>query len=215
MLIFAMLQWGGASQGEEGDDAFEELYRRLHGPLVGFFRRRGASYEESLDLVQETFVRALRGSGDFRGEARPSTWIHQIATNLWLNRMRDSRAAKRAGEEVPIEAGDASPVARGGVRGTSPAAGPAPGVADHLEAAERRQQLHRAMGSLPPKMRLCVELRVFQQKSFREIAVLAQTSEQSAKTLVSRAADRLRGRLAEVYPELRTEARAASGGESA
>ncbi len=77
----------------EAKESFEELFRELYRPIVHTFAKKGCSREDSQDLASETFVRAFRSFGDFRGEAKPFTWLHTIATNVWRNRMRDAAAA--------------------------------------------------------------------------------------------------------------------------
>ena len=72
-----------------GDDvAFEELVEHHAAPLLAVTRRILRDEEEARDAVQETFVAAFRGIGDFQAESRVSTWLHRIAVNCALMKLR-------------------------------------------------------------------------------------------------------------------------------
>ncbi|NJL27040.1 MAG: sigma-70 family RNA polymerase sigma factor, partial [Thermoanaerobaculia bacterium] len=83
---------------------FEELYRSHYRLVRSFFRKRGLSDDECLDLTQDTFLGAHRGYHRYRGDANPRTWLLAIAGNLWINWLRDSTAAKRAASVVALDA---------------------------------------------------------------------------------------------------------------
>ena len=186
MLIFSL--WGSGGGPER--DPFEVLFRRCYPKVQRFFVLRGCSAEDSRDLAQETFLRGYRGYDGFRGDAQATTWLLTIATNLWRNRLRDADAAKRSGDEVPLAAVEHG-LAHDGDR-------PLERTLDD----ERRRLLLAAIEELPPGMRRCVMLRVYQDKSFRDIAVLVGVSEATAKSQVSRARKRLRVSLAHHFPDL-------------
>ena len=187
ILILAMPQTTGASEG--GEEAFEQLFREHHRSVVGFFAGRGCGPEERSDLAQETFLRAYRTYGSFRGEAKPLTWLLTIATNLWRNRIRDANAAKRDADEVSLSSAHAVPASGAGPLGDA--------LSD-----QRRRLLRDAIADLPPQMQRCVWLRVYQDMNFRDIAELLGISVGTAKSQVSLARKRLGSALAEHYPEL-------------
>lgn len=167
---------------------FEGLFRELYRPVLGFFTRHGCSSEESQDLAQETFLRAYRSLEGFRSDAKPSTWLFTIAVNVWRNRRRGAAAAKRSGDEVPLS--EASPESEDRPPDQT------------LDDDERRRRLKQALADLPPQMRRCVWLRVYQNRSYDEIAQLLGVTAATAKSQVSLARPRLRSSLAEHYPEL-------------
>lgn len=71
---------------------FEEVYQRFRRPVWRLARRLTGDDDEALDATQEIFLRVWRGLGGFRGEAKLSTWVFQIAWNyLRLHRRRRSR----------------------------------------------------------------------------------------------------------------------------
>ena len=174
----------------ERETSFEDLFRELYRPLLGFLARKGCPQEECQDLAQETFLRAHRSFESFRGAAKRSTWLFGIALNVWRNRIRDAKAGKRAGEEVPLPEDDQAPL--------DPQGQPL----DDAIGEERRRLLKSAIADLPPQMQRCVLLRVYQDRSFREIAALLGVTEATAKSQLSLARRRLRTLLAEHYPDL-------------
>ena len=191
VLILLLMLPTGSVPGQKDD--LEGLFRELYQPVLGFFTRRGCAPEKSEEMAQETFLRVFRGLDQFRGESKASTWVFSIATNLWRTEFRDGKAAKRDGEEVSIS--HQEPLL--------PASDERP-----LEVAmseERRRLLRGAVEGLPRKMRQCVKLRIYQDRSFREIAAILGVSEQTAKSQVSLAKRKLRSILAGKYPELESE----------
>lgn len=72
-----------------GDDsAFEELVDHHAAPLLAVTRRILRDEEEARDAVQETFVAAFRGINNFQSESRVGTWLHRIAVNCALMKLR-------------------------------------------------------------------------------------------------------------------------------
>lgn len=173
----------GAARGEdeilvdrfrEGDRrAFEELVRRHQRAVFHLARRFVRDDDEAKDVAQRTFVKAFQGLHALRGGGAFRTWLFRITANLALNHIRDhSRVhpTEDAGANIPVEAIGA----------------------DRLDDAERRAQLHAALDELPPKQRLVLELRVFQELSFREVAEIAGCSENAAKVNFHHAVKKLR-----------------------
>ncbi len=82
------------------EQGIEQIYRKYGGMV----RRRCLSIlhneQDADDAMQEVFIRALRSIGQFRGQASPATWLYRIATNICLNRIRDSRNRDRLDREV-------------------------------------------------------------------------------------------------------------------
>lgn len=160
-----------AQRGERG--AFDELVRRHQRGLWRLVRRYLTRDADAADVVQQAFVRAYRGLARFRGEASVRSWLYRIGINVALNHVRDharEQPSDTAGEEVAIAA--AAPRA--------------------LMAAERAAALRTAVAALPPKQRLVLELRVFDDLAFREVAALAECTENAAKVSFHYAVKRLR-----------------------
>ncbi len=133
---------------------------------------------DAQDVVQAAFIRAWQGLPTFRGDSSLRTWLYRIAINLALNHTRDARG--RPSGEIPEHT--ASP--------------DLPAVA-RLEELEMQERLSAAVAELPKKQRLVVELRVQQDMSFREVADVVESTEDSAKANFHHAIKRLRTLLTE------------------
>ncbi len=152
--------------------AFDELVRRYQRQVYYLARRYVKNDEDAKDVAQRAFVKAFVGIGALRGDAAFRTWLYKIAINLSLNHLRD-RARLRPAEEAEEARVDA--------------------VGDtRLEGAEERQALATALERLPPKQRMVLELRVFEELPFREVATAAGCSENAAKVNFHHAVTRLR-----------------------
>lgn len=107
-----------AEGGAPAERALEGLFRQYRRPLLRFLAQRGLDAGAAEDLVQETFVRVMRGARGFRGDARVSSWIYQIARNLHLDQLRRSRPEDTYDEdawmrieaevEAPADSGEAA-----------------------------------------------------------------------------------------------------------
>lgn len=153
--------------------AFDELVRRHQKSIWRIARRYLKNDADASDVAQQTFVRAFRALEGFRGAASVRSWLYRIAINLALNHLRD-----RAREQ-PAEIADS--------RITRAATGPA-----HLIADEDAARLRAAIAELPPKQKMVLELRVFDELSFREVAELADCTENAAKVNFHYAVKRLK-----------------------
>ncbi len=152
--------------------AFDQLVRRHQRGVWRMVQRyvRGA---DAFDVTQQAFVRAYRGLASFRGAATVRSWLYRIAINCALSWVRDHR------REQPSEIADDALV---GDNLTSEQ------LAHHAETL----RLRAAVAQLPPKQRLTVELRVFDDLAFKEVAELAECSENTAKVNFHHAVKRLR-----------------------
>jgi RNA polymerase sigma-70 factor (ECF subfamily) len=176
--------------GARGEESFRLLFERFYWPLFRFFEGRGFSTEECQDLIQETFLRVHRGLEDFRGDARWEHWLFRIAANTAVKAVRHRAAGKRAGQTVPWEEkdveGSSSAVASGNPQGAE-----APAPLRRLLDQERKEILSQAITGLPPQMRRCVRLRVFQDLDYVEIAEILQISPSTVKVQLFKARKRL------------------------
>lgn len=157
-------------------DAFADLVQRYQRQVYYLVWRYVRNEEDAKDVTQATFVRAWRAAATFRGESSIRTWLYRIGVNLALNHVRD-RGRWQASEVEP----EALPVEPGGI--------------ERLVLAHDSQQLRQAVAQLPPKQRLVVELRVQEDMSFREVADVAECSEDAAKANFHHAIKRLRAML--------------------
>lgn len=160
-------------RARRGDrDAFERLVR-FHEAGVLAMARRYLSDADAHDVAQRTFVRAYLNLGELRGDAAFGVWLRRIARNLALNIVRERRNVDSLDDGVQD--------------------GPdRPSVSGLVATEELRQRLWAAIGRLPKKQRAVVELRLFRESSFRDIARLTDCTEEAAKANFHYATKRLR-----------------------
>ncbi len=161
-----------------GDEsAFESLVLEHQGPLYGLLVRLTGDEDAALDLVQETFLRALRGLASFRGESSLRTWLHRIAVNLFLNKRRGPRRLMvdlEILEELEPSWWD---------RWTGRIPDPEEVVANR----EQIELLGEAITRLPEEHRAVLLLRDREGHSTREVADLLGISVPAVKSRVHRA----------------------------
>ncbi|MBZ5669819.1 MAG: sigma-70 family RNA polymerase sigma factor [Acidobacteriia bacterium] len=169
-----------------GDAAsFETLLRRYRLPLVGFFHRMVRDRALAEDLAQEAFLRIYRARERYQPEARFTTWLYRIATNLALNAIRDRK------DEVPEPASedlDRGPAFERFVD-------PKPTAEQKLLEGDRQRLIRQAVESLPANQRAAVILHKYQEADYRQIAQILSVSESAVKSLLFRAYETLRLRL--------------------
>ncbi len=170
--------------GNDRDGNFRVVFDAYYRPVQRFFARKGLAPEHCLDLTQETFLGIYRGLETYRPEFRFETWLYKVATTTYLKSLRSRSASKRSGEEVSTE--------EAGVGTTLAVAG---GQLDAVVKDEDRQQLRDAVAELPEKMRRCLTLRIYQERSYREIAAVLQVSVQTVKAHLHQGRQRLQERL--------------------
>ncbi len=176
----------------KGDsESFEVLLCRHRAPLVSFFIRMVRDQALAEDLAQEVFLRVYQARHRYQPEARFTTWLYRIATNLALNAIRD-RKGSPAGLHFENREGESE----------------AAKVADSQQAAdqqmmqrERERLIRHAVESLPDKQCAAVILHKYQGVDYRQIARVLGVSESAVKSLLFRAYESLRARLEPLLKE--------------
>ena len=176
-----------------GDEqSFTLLLHRYRTPLVNFLYRMVRNREQAEDLAQEVFLRVYRAREDYVPSAKFTTWLFRIATNLALNSVRDTRYRRM---EVSLDA----PVtvdAEEGEEKTVDIAEKHPNIEQHLVAETRKKMIRHAIEKLPEKQRAAVLLHKYMELDYAEIARILSCSESALKSLLFRAYETLRARLA-------------------
>ncbi|MDJ0852969.1 MAG: RNA polymerase sigma factor [Myxococcota bacterium] len=170
------------SQGEA--HAFDALFRRWSGPLLRYLERMVRNRATAEELVQEVFLRVHRARDRYAPEARFSTWLYRIATNVALNELRRPRHRAPHGstdDETTPEL---------------PASGP---PADDLVDARRLGRAAAAgLEGLPEKQRAALCLTAIEGLSYAEVAEALEVTDKAVKSLVHRARSTLAVQLADV-----------------
>src|SRR5262245_20924779 len=166
-----------AQAGSRG--AFDTLIRRHQKPLYFLCLRYVHDHDAAADLAQRAFIRVLEKLDGLREVQTFKSWLYRIAVNLSLNHLRD-HARFVDDDASPPEPDD----------GVETSAG--------IETHERAQALRRAVVGLPTKQRMTLELRIYEDLSFREIALALDTTEGAAKVNFHYAVRKLRALLGRI-----------------
>ena len=170
--------------------AFEALVQRHRGPVFNFILRSTGNPARAEDLLQETWLKVIRGSREYEPKARFTTWLYTVARNLCV----DSARRETFREVVPLEAprrDGAAPMTEWLADGR-----PAPDRAAHN--ARLRPLLEQALMSLPKEQREVFVLREYSGVPFKEIASVVGMSENTVKSRMRYALEGLRRRLLEL-----------------
>ncbi len=172
-----------------GDDsAFVHLVEKFRRPLVGFMYRWSRNPAVAEDLAQEVFLRVYRSRRTYKAEARFTTWLYRIASNLAANHARDTRAERTQGSSL-----DAPESATADA--TLEVADAAPSAEERLLRSERMAAIRAHVEALPERQRMAVVLHKYQGMDYREIAQVLELSESATKSLLFRAYETLRDKL--------------------
>jgi RNA polymerase sigma-70 factor (ECF subfamily) len=180
-------------RGTDREKSFELLFRRFRPRIERFLASRVFSPEERLDLTQATFLQIYRGLEGYRGEGSLEGWVLQITCNLYRKWRDRQPGGRHAVPEVPFEDSSRAPEPSPSARLSSPSTVASP--LDRIVREERLAALRAAIGELPPKQRLCMELRVYQERSVQEIAVALRISPETVKAHLFQARQRLGDKL--------------------
>ncbi len=140
-------------------DSFNELIQRWERPIYALAYRQLGREEDARDVCQETFLRAYRGLGGFRGQSKFSSWLYRIALNLCRDWVRRER---RTPTMQPPEDVDVRELAR--------AHEPSESIEDLVLRNDLSRAVERAMACLPPEQRTAIVLKEYHGLTFQEIA---------------------------------------------
>lgn len=161
--------------------AFDVLVRRWDRKIRGAIHRILGSEDDARDLSQETFLKAYRALGTFKGEARFSSWLYQIALNLCRDRMR-----RRRGKTL-VSLGELEEEGMDLVNGPG-----RPTALDLVEAGDLARAVAAAVAALPEEQREIIVLKEYQELTFVEIAEVLGVPLSTVKTRLYRGLGQLR-----------------------
>jgi RNA polymerase sigma-70 factor (ECF subfamily) len=172
---------------KEGDGAsFGVLLDKHRASVVHFLYRMIQNHAVAEELAQEVFLRVYRSRSTYEATAKFTTWLFRIATHLALNSLRDGKN-ERFQEHLDDQTQDM----------------PARQVSDTHPSAEqfmvheaRLDEVRRAVAALPEKQRAAVLMHKYEEMEYSQIARVLSCSESAVKSLLFRAYETLRARLA-------------------
>jgi len=179
-------------RGTDREKSFEVLFHRYRPRIERFLARRVFSPEERLDLTQAVFLRIYQGLQGYRGEGSLDGWVLQVTFNAYRHWRDRQPGGQHAVPEVSFDPAEIpEPSAPAGSASAVDSASPL----DRAVRQERLQALRQAIGELPPQQRLCMELRVYQDRGVKEIAAALKISPETVKAHLFQARQRLWDRL--------------------
>jgi RNA polymerase sigma-70 factor, ECF subfamily len=152
-------------------ESFNQLILRWERPIYAFAYRVIGREEDARDVCQDTFLRAFRSLPGFRGQAKFSSWLYQIAMNLcrdWMRRQRRAPMVQLA------EGADPAELAAEG--------GPVESIEDLVARRELSAVVEEAMALLPEEQRTAIVLKEYHGMTFQEIATLQSCPLSTVKT---------------------------------
>jgi RNA polymerase sigma-70 factor (ECF subfamily) len=159
-------------RAQEGDrKAFTVLVKKYWDRLYRWMYHLTHNQHAAEDLAQEAFLKALAGLDSFRAGTNFRAWLFRIAHNNFVNQWReDGRTRQPFPEHLP--ALDKEPI-------------------EQAMSQEELRLLARTVGRLPPDYRAAFLLRVEEDLSFRQIAVILDITEETARWRVFKARQKL------------------------
>lgn len=171
----------------EGDaQSFSLLLAKHRGPVIHFLYRMIQNQAVAEELAQEVFLRVYRSRASYEPTAKFTTWLFRIASHVALNHIRDGKH-ERHQESLDGE----------GTEGIGrQVASRAPTVEQEMVRESRLAEVRRTVESLPAKQRAAVLMHKYQEMDYAQIAAALDCSESAVKSLLFRAYETLRAKLA-------------------
>jgi RNA polymerase sigma-70 factor, ECF subfamily len=172
---------------KEGDGAsFGVLLEKHRASVVRFLFRMVQNQAVAEELAQEVFLRVYRSRSAYEPTAKFTTWLFRIATHLALNALRDGKH-ERLQERLDDDSTDLP------VRQVSDSR---PTAEQDMVYQAKLAEIRRAIAMLPEKQRAAVLMHKYEEMEYSQIAKVLSCSESAVKSLLFRAYETLRGRLA-------------------
>ena len=174
-----------------GDEAsFNFLVGKYHRAIIHFLFRMVRNEAVAEEMAQEVFLRVYRSRESYRAEAKFTTWLYRIATNLAVNHARDTKQ-ERSVQALYLDQPDEE-------SGTTPdLADDEPSAEQQLMQKERMAAIRSHVMALPERQRMAVLMHKYQGMDYREIGDVLKLSESATKSLLFRAYQTLREKLKE------------------
>ena len=177
---------------QQGDRAaFSLLVRRHQTALFNFALRQVRVPQVAEDVVQEAFVRMVSKTDDFKHEARFTTWVYTITRNLCIDQLR-----KRALRKHPSLDESRGEEGEGPTLGEQ-TADPRASVEREATGTELKERIALAVDKLPDEQREVFLMREIANLPFKEIAEFTGVPENTVKSRMRYALERLQEALAE------------------
>ena len=183
-----MMQFQGGDQ-----DAFAVLVRRHKTPIFNFVLRQIHSRSTAEDLVQEVFVRVVQKAATFKHEARFTTWVYAIARNLCIDHLRKMSLRRHPSLDQATGKERDRPTLADRLADSHPST-----AADRsVISADIGERIISAVEELPSEQREVFLLRQVGKVPFKDIATMTGVPENTVKSRMRYALERLQEALSE------------------
>lgn len=183
---------------QQGDRAaFAVLVRRHQAPLFHFAFRQLRAKQLAEDVVQEAFVRVVQNALEFKHEAKFTTWVYTILRNLCVDHIR-KRALRKHPSLDESRADDGAGPTLG-----EQTADPHASVEREAIGTELKERIGRAIDELPDEQREVFLMRQSSNLAFKEIAEITGVPENTVKSRMRYAMERMQEALAEYAEDAR------------
>ncbi len=166
--------------------AFEVLLSRHRKPVYNFILRFVGDKETAEDLLQETFLRVIKGAEAYKRQAKFTTWAYTIARNLCVDQSRRRKHRKHASLDAPLDASEESGTLMDVIPGNEMAS----------DRKTVNKQLHatmqKAIAELSEEQREVFLMREFLDMPFKQIADVVGVPENTVKSRMRYALEKLR-----------------------
>ncbi len=171
----------------DGDGAsFALLLEKYRVSVAHFLYRMVQDQPVAEELAQEVFLRVYKSRESYEPTAKFTTWLYRIATHLALNWLRDEKNER--GQERLDEVAEDGPVREVADR--------TPSVEHQMVRQVKLEEVRKAVAALPDKQRAAVLMHKYEEMDYSQIAKVLSCSESAVKSLLFRAYETLRVRLA-------------------
>jgi RNA polymerase sigma-70 factor (ECF subfamily) len=171
--------------------AFELLVTRHRKPVFNFILRFVRDSAQAEDVTQETFLRLIKGADAYERQAKFTTWLYTIARNLCIDAARRGKHRKAASLDAPLGDDDGS----ASLLDLVPDG--AAGVDRQAQSRELAVRMRTAIEALPDEQREIFLLREVADLQFNEIAAVVGCPENTVKSRMRYALEKLREALEE------------------
>lgn len=164
------------TQAKENPTKFEPLYRKYYSPILRYLQQRVDDPEAAFDIASQVFIKALKNLHTYEYRGVPfGSWLYRIAKSELYQQFREKQSSKLVRmDNIQVAHVDEF----------------------FYEIAEKEQNkatLLLALNTLKPDQLQLIEMRFFEQMSFKEIGEALGMTENNAKVKTFRAVEKLRG----------------------
>ncbi|MCC6701901.1 MAG: sigma-70 family RNA polymerase sigma factor [Fluviicola sp.] len=163
------------TQAQSDPTKFEPLYRKYYSPILRYLQQRIDDPEAALDIASQVFIKAMKNIKNYEYRGVPfGSWLYRIAKSELYQQFRDQQSSKT----VRLENQQLASVDEL--------------FLDPSDTETNRLKLLKALQSLKPDQLKLIEMRFFEQLSFKEIGENLGLTENNAKVKTFRAVEKLR-----------------------